>query len=170
VLARSRKHRRGALAECDRERASVGVTAMPRLQQRRRAIPPPGCGSGPFSPLLTAEGVAGAHDWCRGKGIASPDQPREPKQSWRPPGPTGPDVRDHDRAPSLRNPDSEQAGSRSCVGRHRTDGRRDLDYVATARLGRSGHLIAAALSAAPFRPLRKPGLARVAVPAFWAEQ
>jgi hypothetical protein len=88
----------------------------------------------------------------RGKGIASPDQPREPKQSWRPQGPTGLDVRDHDRAPSLLNPDSELAGSRSCVGRDRTDGRRDLDQVATARLGRSGHLIAAAISAAPFRP------------------
>ena len=91
-------------------------------------------------------------DRVRGKGIASPDQPREPKQSWRPQGPTGLDVRDHDRAPSLLNPDSEQAGSRSCVGRDRTDGRRDLDQVAAARLGRSGHLIAAAISAAPFRP------------------
>ena len=90
-----------------------------------------------------------AHDCVRGKGIASPDQPREPKQSWRPQGTTGLDVRDHDRAPSLLNPDSEQAGSRSCVGRDRTDGRRE---VAAARLGRSGHFIAAAISAAPFRP------------------
>ncbi len=95
----------------------------------------------------------------RGKGIASPDQPREPKQSWRPQGPTGLDVRDHDRAPSLLNPDSEHAGSRSCVGRDRTDGRRDLDHVAAARPGRSGHLIAAAMSAAPFRPERQPGRA-----------
>ena len=61
-------------------------------------------------------------------------------------------MRDHDGAPRLLNPDSEQAGSRSCVGRDRTDGRRDLDHVAAARLGRSGHLIAAAISAAPFRP------------------
>ena len=68
-----------------------------------------------------------------------------------PHGPTGLDVRDHDRAASLLNPDSEQAGSRSCVGRDRTDGRRALDQVAAARLGRSGHLIAAAISAAPFR-------------------
>ena len=39
----------------------------------------------------------GADAPFRGKGIASPDQPREPKQSWRPQGPTGLDVRDHDR-------------------------------------------------------------------------
>ena len=84
----------------------------------------------------------------RGKGIASPDQP---KQLWRPQGPKGLDVRDYDRALSLLNPDSEQVGSRSCVGRDRIDGRRDLDQVAAARLGRSGHLIAAAISAAPFR-------------------
>ena len=64
-------------------------------------------------------------------------------------------MRDHDRAPSLLYPDCEQAGSRSCVGRRRTDGRRDLDHVAAARLGRSGHLIAAAISAAPFRPSHK---------------
>jgi hypothetical protein len=69
-------------------------------------------------------------------------------------------VRDHDRAPSLLNPDSEQAGSRSCVGRDRTDGRRDLDQVAAAQLGRSGHLIAAAISAAPFRPDRERGRRR----------
>ena len=100
----------------------------------------------------------------RGKGIASPDQPREPKQSWRPQGPTGLDVRDHDRAPSLLNPDSEQAGPRSCVGIDRTDGRRDLDHVAAARLGRSGHLIAAAIRAAPFRPFRqRPIICRIAV-------
>jgi hypothetical protein len=124
---------------------------MPRLQQRRRATAPLGCGSGTFPRLLRAEAVARSHDCRRGKGIASPDQPREPKQSWRPQGPTGLDVRDNDGAPSLLNPDSEQAGSRSCVGRDRTDGRRDLDQVAAARLGRSGHLIAAAISAAPFR-------------------
>ena len=83
---------------------------------------------------------ARAGDCLRGKGIASPDQPREPKQSWRPQGPTGLDVRDHDRAPSLLYPDCEQAGSRSCVGRGRTDGLRELDHAAATRLGRSGHL------------------------------
>ena len=103
---------------------------------------------------MQSSGRAAPRDCIRGKGIATPDQPREPKQSWRPQAPTGLDVRDHDRAPSLLNPDSEQAGSRSCVGRDRTDGRCDLDQVAAARLGRSGHLIAAAISAAPFRPLR----------------
>ena len=104
--------------------------------------------------LETAAAVE-RRDAVRGKGIASPDKPREPKQSWRPQGPTGLDVRDHDRAPSLLNPDSEQAGSRSCVGRDRTDGRHDLDQVAAARLGRSGRLIAAAISAAPVRPFRQ---------------
>ena len=77
------------------------------------------------------------------------------------------DVRDHDRAPSLLNPDSEQAGSRSCVGRDRTDGRRDPDQVAAARLGRSGHLIAAAMSAAPFRPFHKPAPGCTARPRCW---
>ena len=77
----------------------------------------------------------------RGKGIASPDQPREPKQSWRPQGPTGLDVRDHDRAPSLLNPDSEQTGSHSCVGRDRTDGspRSRSSGCCSARAKRSSH-------------------------------
>ena len=77
----------------------------------------------------------------RGKGIASRDQPRRAEAVVAPPGTNRPGLRDHDRAPSLLNPDSEQAGSRSCVGRDRTDGRRDLDRVAAARLGRSGHLM-----------------------------
>ena len=87
------------------------------------------------APRMQSSRRPGRRDRVRGKGIASPDQPRESKQSWRPQGPTGLDVRDHDRAPSLLNPDSEQAGSHSCVGRDRTDGRRDLDQVAAARLG-----------------------------------
>ena len=77
-------------------------------------------------------------------------------ETWRAQGPTGLDVRDHDRAPSLLNPDPEQAGSRPCVGKDRTDGRRDLDQAAAARPGRSGHLIAAPISAAPFRPSQQP--------------
>ena len=48
--------------------------------------------------------------------------------------------------------DSDQAPSSSCVGTGRPNARRDLDHAAVARPGRSGHLIAAALSAAPFRP------------------
>jgi hypothetical protein len=50
VLARSRKHRRGALAECDRERASVGVTAMPREESPsdvRRTTASPRLGGSP---------------------------------------------------------------------------------------------------------------------------
>ena len=125
--------------------------ATPRIRGRVSAAA--GCGEHTTrrSGTVTATRSARLSQPC-GKGIASSDQPREPKQSWRPQGPTGLDVRDHDRAPSLLNPDSEQAGSRSCVGRDRTDGRRDLDQVAAARPGRSGHLIAAAISAAPFRP------------------
>jgi len=48
--------------------AAIG---SPRPQQRRRAIPPTGCGSGRFPPPLPVEGVARAHDACRGIGIAS---------------------------------------------------------------------------------------------------
>ncbi len=40
----------------------------------------------PTSYYCSAGGVARSHDCRRGKGIASPDQPREPKQSWRHPG------------------------------------------------------------------------------------
>ena len=107
----------------------------------RRRAPCPGRAVDAWFPLIPsvrrptlreakrASTLAGAGARMRGKGIASPDQPREPKQSWRPQGPTGLDVRDHDRAPSLLNPDSEQAGSRSCVGsaavRRRRSGERE---------------------------------------------
>jgi len=82
-----------------RTAALIGLETArsPRPQQRRRAIPLPGCGSEPFSPLLTVEGVAGAHGWCRrigparwGAGPSSePDVPvsRHPAQAslggWR---------------------------------------------------------------------------------------
>ena len=39
---------------------------MPRLQQRRRATAPPGCGSGTSAGLLRAEGVVRSHDCRRG--------------------------------------------------------------------------------------------------------
>ena len=64
-------------------------------------------------------------------------------------------MRDNDKAPRLLNPDSEQAPSRSCVGTDRTNACRGLDHLAAARPGRSGHLIAAAISAAPFRPVQQ---------------
>ena len=92
----------------------------------------------------------GAGDCMRGKGKASPEQPREPKQSCRRSGPSTPARARPRQAPSLLDPDSEQAPSRSCVGSDRIDGRRDLDHLAAARPGRSGHLIAAAVGAAPF--------------------
>ena len=138
--ARAYPYRRFAAALADSRRTARGHRGSLALRCRAFSSPSPSR----FIPALS-------------KGIARPDRPREPKQSWRPQGPTGLDVRDHDTAPSLLNPDSEQAGSRSCVGRDGTDGRRDLDQVAAAWLGRSGHLchlIAAAISAAPFRPLQ----------------
>jgi hypothetical protein len=69
--SRSNRRRRETAPprECDHATRRDGVIAMPRPQQRQRAIPPPGCGSGPFSPLLYVEGVAGAHDGCRGVAI-----------------------------------------------------------------------------------------------------
>ena len=66
-----------------RQRADRRTIAMPRQQQRRRATAPRGFGSETFSRLLRAEGVARSHDCRRGKGIARPEQTREPKQSWR---------------------------------------------------------------------------------------
>ena len=42
------------------------TSGLPRLQQRRRATAPPGCGSGSFLLLLRAEGVARSHDCRRG--------------------------------------------------------------------------------------------------------
>ena len=72
-----------------------------------------------------------------------------------PPGPNRPGCARSRQGTEFAESRFQQAGSRSCVGRDRTDGRRDLDHVAAARPGRSGHLIAAAISAAPFRPSGK---------------
>ncbi len=53
------------ITACEKHSPAVGDVA-PLLRHGcsngRVAIPPPGCGSGPQPPLLTAERVAGAHD------------------------------------------------------------------------------------------------------------
>jgi hypothetical protein len=50
--------------------------------------------------------------WLSGKGTARPEHLREPKQSWRRPGPSTPGRARSRHAPSLPDPDSEQAPSR----------------------------------------------------------
>ena len=56
--------------DCFGSRSCSGLAMpLPRLQQRRRATAPPGCGSGSFLLLLRAEGVARSHDCRRGIGI-----------------------------------------------------------------------------------------------------
>ena len=81
---------------------------------------------------LRAEAAASRHWRWRGKGIATPEQPREQKRSWRArtrtPGLGG----DRARAPSSLDRQPEQARARSCVGTHRTDDRRDPDHRAVA--------------------------------------
>ena len=52
-----------------RLRRSRPACASPRLQQRRRATAPPGCGSGTFPRLLRAAEVARSHDCRRGLAI-----------------------------------------------------------------------------------------------------
>ena len=66
--------------------------------------------------LHPQEGGASRNCSVRGKGIARPEQPRERKQSWPPRVEHALDVRDHDRAPSLLDRDSDQALSSLCLG------------------------------------------------------
>ena len=84
----SPKPRRQAAAPVQRSQA-------PRAGGRLSAAA--GCGEAHSSVVADSHDQRSRRDYRnRGKGIASPDQPREPKQSWRPQGPTGLDVRDHD--------------------------------------------------------------------------
>jgi hypothetical protein len=48
-------------------RLQAKFPARPNRTDRAAAVP--GCGSGPFPPLLTVERVASAHGWCRGEPI-----------------------------------------------------------------------------------------------------
>ena len=87
-------------------------------------------------PLPHPGGAVGRPRCCsRGKGIARPEQPREPKQSWRaqakpawmwaiPPAPR-----------VCWTAHSEQPPSESCVGKERIQGRCDLDHPAVAWSG-----------------------------------
>jgi hypothetical protein len=83
----------------------------------------------------------------RGKGIARPEQPREPKQSWR--AQTGHAwmwaIAAGHRVRWIANP--EQARSRPCVGTDRTDDRRNPDHRTVASPG------GAVISSSPVHPL-----------------
>jgi hypothetical protein len=105
----------------------------------------------------------GADAPFRGKGIARPERPREPKQSWRARArharmwaiTTG------QRVCRLTHP--ERARSRSCVGTDRTDGRRDPDHRAVAcpaerSSQRSGHT-RCSVSSRPAAPSSLAGVA-----------
>ena len=83
----------------------------------------------------------GADAPFRGEGIARPEQPQEPKQSWRPQGPAGLDVRDHDRASRLRD---RQSRARTVTfvrrhGPHRRSPRSRSPGCCSARAERSPH-------------------------------
>ena len=118
--------------ECDRAACRYGVTAMPRLQRRRRATATPGCDSGTFPRLLRAVGVAGSHDCRRGKGIARPEQQREPKQSWRARATRAWMSAIATARQVCWAADSEQAQSRLASARAVPRDRCDLDHTAVA--------------------------------------
>ena len=107
----------------------------------------------PVVAIGMARPIAEVGESFRGKGIARREQPREPKQSWRPRAEHAwmYEVTTGHRVCWISIPSKHRYVR---VGTNRTDGRRDLDHLATARPGRSGDLIAAAISAAPFRPIQ----------------
>jgi hypothetical protein len=95
-------------------RAMAGVvqplaTPLPRLQQRPRGTAPPRCGSGTFSRLPSRRRSSAPSRLPPWQRHSEAGAAARAEAVVAPPGPTRPDVRDHDRAPSLLDPDSDQA-------------------------------------------------------------
>ena len=134
---------RGDQLEVDRQRAQAQVIGQVLRRSDREA---PGgasrclpleasvrCGWRESSKRSSAS--VGADAPFRGKGIARPEQPQEPKQSCRAQAPHALDVADCDSAPSWLGGRLRARTTTSCVGMDRIEGGRDLDHRAVAWFG-----------------------------------
>ena len=167
--ASSRRQARLWVARKASARDGAGAALTRRGPRRARSV-------GRERPLQAAEmtkasaGVVEAGARVRGKGIARPEQPREPKQSWRPRAQHARmrAITTGRRVCAIANP--EQAPSRSCVGTgpHQRSARSRSPGCCSARAERSSHRCRDKRCSVSSTPEATVGPSLV--PAFLAEQ
>ena len=104
--------------------------------------------------LCTRPSRSAAGDCVRGKGIARPEQPREPRQSWRAQARRA-WMWAIATAPALLGARFRASKITSRVGTDRTEGPLRPRSPGCPLARRSGHLVPAGIRALPYRPLRK---------------
>ena len=105
-------------------------------------------------PSKRSSASVGADAPFRGKGIARPEQPREPKQSWRARSATPGFEPLRQRARFAGRPIPSKH-NHVCVGTGRSEGPLRPRSPGCRLARRSGHLVRAGTRAAPFRPIQQ---------------